>query len=75
MQNKPIPPNRILSERIASRLTQAELGLLVGVTASTVCQHETHVRPVGRETLLAYAKVFKLATHELFLDPSLFDLA
>ena len=52
-------PNRIRELRLRQKLTQAELALLIGKDASTVAKQEIGARPVSREELRAYARVFK----------------
>lgn len=61
-------PNRIKHFREKINLTQKELGRLVGVDETTVSKHETGDRALSDTMIKEYAKVFKVETHELFLD-------
>lgn len=61
-------PNRIKELRERSRLTQEELGKLLGVDATTISKHETGDRALSDDKVMAYAKVFKVSTHEIFVN-------
>lgn len=60
--------NRIKELRIRSRLTQKELGLLVGLEESSVSRHESGERPMSGDQIAKYAGIFKVQSHELFLE-------
>lgn len=65
-----ILPNRIKELREAQKLTQEELGLLVGIDFTSVAKHENMQRGIDETLVQAYARVFKVLTHEIFVDPS-----
>jgi transcriptional regulator with XRE-family HTH domain len=55
--------------RLRSRLTQEELGRIVGISESAVNRHESGDRRLDLETLRAYARAFKVPTVALFMRP------
>lgn len=59
--------NRIRELREERKLTQRELGLIVGLDASTVSKHEDGSRNLQAEQVRRYADVFKIETFELFI--------
>ena len=62
-------PNRIREERERSRLSQRELGLLIGIDATSVAKHEAGSRIPTAEQAEAYAQVFKLTSAaQLFVN-------
>lgn len=62
-------PNQLRSLREKGVvLSMAEVGKLIGCDEATVSRHETGARSMSREQILAYAKLYRCETHELFLD-------
>lgn len=67
-------PNRLKELREARKLTQREVGYLMGMYLgepldhTTVSKHESGDRPLDQETVKAYARLYKVETYELFLD-------
>lgn len=49
-------------------LSQRELGLLMGLSHTTISRHESGERFPTREELRLYARVFKVDTHDLFFE-------
>lgn len=64
-----IPKNRLKELRLRARLSQQEVGALMGVTNSVVSHHETGVRQISDENIWKYAEIFKVPTYALFFDP------
>lgn len=60
--------NRIKKLRQRSRLTQKELALLVGLDETSVSRHESGHRALSADQIAKYASVFKVQSHELFID-------
>lgn len=61
--------NRIRELRERSNLTQKELAKLLDLSAGAVTRHELGERALSASQVEAYARVFKVSTYELFLDP------
>jgi transcriptional regulator with XRE-family HTH domain len=59
------------TERLASALTQAELGELLGLTKDAVSKYERGARPVSVKLLIASSIVFGKSPAELF--PAVYD--
>lgn len=68
--SKKTTPNRIRELREAARLSQEELGTLVGVHFTTVARHERGNRSLTDDMVIKYARVFKCQTHEVFINLS-----
>lgn len=60
--------NRLRALRDRSRLTQAEVAKLLDIDITTVNKHESGARVPEAETLQRYARLYKVETHELFLE-------
>lgn len=60
---------RIKELREKQKLTQKELGKLVDLDRTTVSKHEEGTRGIDSSTIKKYAEVFKIETHELFVNP------
>ncbi len=58
--------NYIRTERKRVELSQRELGLLLGIKASSVSRHEIFARAASLETALRYAVIFDLDPRDLF---------
>lgn len=48
-------------------LSQDEVGKLIGCDMTTVSRHESGERAMTREQILAYAKLYRVPSHALFL--------
>lgn len=64
-----IHPNRIRILRERASLTQQELAHLTGLDFTTVAHHEAGSRRPTPANLQNYARVFKVQTWEILLDP------
>lgn len=64
-----IPINRLARLRNIAKLTQDEVGKLLDIDSTTVSKHENSERSLSEDTIRAYAKLYKVQTHELFLNP------
>ncbi len=68
-KKKAAPPNRLKELREKGVwLTQEEVAAIVGVDVTTVSKHETGGRGLDDKNIIAYAKLYKVRTHELFMD-------
>ncbi len=65
----PIQPNRLQVLREARSLTQKEVAKILGMNHSTVSRHESHDRNIEPKEIEAYARLFKVSSYELFLEP------
>lgn len=63
--------NRILELRKRSRLTQKEVAKLLDLSLSLVAKHEAGTRTITPDDIEKYSGLFKVASYELFLDPTL----
>jgi len=61
-------PNRLRELRLKSKLTQEEVAKLLDIDHTTVSKHETLQRALGRREAIKYAQLYKVETHELFLE-------
>lgn len=72
-RRRAIPKNRLqkLRERHKTAgglwLTTAEVATMTGIAESTVSRHEQHERALTDGHVLAYAKLFKVKPHQLFV--------
>ena len=66
MTTYPQGENRLREQRERSRLTQEELAKLLDLDKTTVSKHECGINAMDHRTILRYARVFKIETHELF---------
>jgi DNA-binding XRE family transcriptional regulator len=64
-----IPANRLSVLRTRSRLTQQEVAKLLDIDHTTVNAHEAARRGLSDDMLIKYAKIYKVQTHEIFVDP------
>ena len=60
--------NQLKRLRENIKLTQSELSKIVEIDQTMISKHENMERPLTQRDILAYAKVFKCETHELFMD-------
>ena len=68
MINK-IPKNRLRELRDACKLTQYEVAKLLDIDHTTVSRHESGSRSLGPEDIQKYARLYKVESYELFIDP------
>lgn len=61
--------NRLKELRDRSRLTLEEVSLITGYAVPTISRHESGGRSLSEEAILKYASLYKVNTHELFMDP------
>ena len=60
--------NRLAEQRKLSRLTQAEVAKALDIDVTTVSRHENSSRGLTREMIQAYSGLYKIESHELFID-------
>lgn len=70
MKNNSAPKNRLRELRDRSRLTLEEVSLITGFKVATISRHENGGRSLSEEAILKYASLYKVNTHELFINPS-----
>lgn len=68
MKDNSAPKNRLRELRDRSRLTLEEVSMITGYTVSTISRHENCGRSLSEEAVLKYAQLYKVQTHELFLE-------
>ena len=68
MMNK-IPKNRLRELREARKLTQQEVAKLLDIDHTTVSRHESGSRGLNPEDIQRYARLYKVESYELFIDP------
>lgn len=61
--------NRLAKLRTERKLTQAEVAKVLDLDVTTVCKHETGDRGLRSEEVAKYAKLYKVQSHELFMEP------
>ena len=61
--------NRLRELRDRSRLTQQEVSVLTGYTVTAISRHENGSRSLSEEAIAKYAALYKVPTHQLFVDP------
>ena len=62
--------NRLKELRDRSRLTLQEVSLITGFGVSTISRHESGGRGLTEDAILKYATLYKVPTHQLFMNPS-----
>lgn len=70
MKNYSAPKNRLKELRNRSRLTLGEVSIITGFDVTTVSRHESGSRSLSEEAIDKYAALYKVRTHELFMEPS-----
>jgi transcriptional regulator with XRE-family HTH domain len=60
--------NKIKQLRLERRLTQEEVGKILGIDSTTVSKHESGARALSDVDIKKYAKLFKVETYELFME-------
>ncbi len=68
MVNK-IPKNRLRELREARKLTQQEVAKLLDIDHTTVSRHESGSRDLSPGDIQKYARLYKVESYELFIDP------
>ena len=68
MVNK-ILKNRLRELREARKLTQQEVAKLLDIDHTTVSRHESGSRDLSPEDIQKYARLYKVESYELFIDP------
>lgn len=61
--------NRLKELREERKLTQEETGKILGIDGTTVSKHENGSRSMSDETVRAYARLYKVETYEIFMEP------
>lgn len=62
--------NRLKELRDRSRLTLQEVSLITGFGVSTISRHESGERGLTEDAILKYAALYKVPTHQLFINPN-----
>ena len=68
MKNNSAPKNRLRELRDRSRLTLEEVSMITGYSVPTISRHENCGRSLSEEAVMKYASLYKVQTHELFLE-------
>lgn len=68
MANK-IPKNRLRELREARKLTQQEVAKLLDIDHTTISRHESGSRSLSPGDIQKYARLYKVESYELFIDP------
>lgn len=61
--------NRLKELREQAKLTQGEVAKLLDLHHTTVSKHESMDRVLAPKDVEAYAKLYKVSSYELFLEP------
>lgn len=69
MKNNSAQPNRLKELRDRSRLTLEEVSMITGFAVPTISRHESGGRSLSEEAISKYASLYKVPTHQLFIDP------
>lgn len=69
MKNCSAPKNRLKALRDRSRLTLEEVSILTGFSVPTISRHESGGRSLSEEAAMKYAALYKVPTHQLFMEP------
>lgn len=69
MKNNSAPRNRLKELRDRSRLTLEEVSLITGYGVATISRHESGGRSLSEEAASKYAALYKVPTHQLFMNP------
>lgn len=70
MKDNSAPYNRLRELRDRSRLTLQEVSLLTGISVAAISRHEGRSRTLSEEAIEKYAMVYKVPTHQLFMEPA-----
>lgn len=69
LKNNSAEPNRLKELRDRSRLTLEEVSLITGFNVTTISRHENGGRSLSEEAIDKYAALYKVPTHQLFMNP------
>jgi transcriptional regulator with XRE-family HTH domain len=69
MKDYSAPKNRLKELRDRSRLTMEEVGMITGFSVPTISRHESGGRSLSEEAVAKYASLYKVPTHQLFVEP------
>lgn len=69
MKNNSAEPNRLKELRDRSRLTLEEVSMITGYNVTTISRHESGGRSLSEEAAAKYASLYKVPTHQLFMNP------
>ena len=61
--------NRLRELRESRKLTQQEVAKLLNIDHTTVSRHESGSRGLSPEDIQKYARLYKVESYELFIDP------
>ena len=61
--------NRLKELRDRSRLTLQEVSIITGYSVPTISRHESGGRGLSEEAADKYAALYKVPTHQLFMEP------
>lgn len=64
----PVRHNRLAEIRKSRYLEIKEVSIITGIDSSLICNHEKMKRHISEEHIKAYAKLYKVQTHELFFE-------
>lgn len=73
MKNNSAPTNRLKELRDRSRLTLQEVSIITGLSVPTISRHENGGRSLSEEAIAKYASLYKVPTHQLFIEPMTAD--
>ena len=63
------PRNRLRELRDRSRLTMQEVATLTGFSVAAISRHENGSRSLSEDAVDRYARLYKVRTYELFINP------
>ena len=63
------PKNRLRELRDRSRLTMQEVATLTGFSVAAISRHENGRRSLSEDAIDKYARLYKVRSYEIFLDP------
>lgn len=69
MKNNSAPANRLRELRNRSRLTLQEVSIITGMNITTISRHESCGRKLSEDAINKYAALYKVPTHQLFIEP------
>jgi len=69
MKNNSAKPNRLKELRDRSRLTLEEVSMITGFAVPSISRHESGGRSLSEEAIAKYSALYKVPTHQLFMEP------
>lgn len=69
MKDNSAPENRLKKLRDRSRLTLEEVSMITGYSVPTISRHENGGRSISEEAAQKYSSLYKVPTHQLFMEP------